>query len=86
MAKTEMIRARMEPELKEKAEKLFRKLGLSMTDAIGLFFRRALDHQGLPFDVVLPNRKTRKTFENTDAGKNLIRAKDAKDLFHKLGI
>lgn len=84
--KSAMIRARIEPELKNQAERLFEQLGLTMTDAIGLFFRRALSRQGLPFDVRLPNRTTIKTFKATDAGKNLIHAKDAKEMFKKLGI
>ncbi len=86
MGKTAMIRARIEPELKEKVEHLFHRLGLSMTEAIGLFFRRALNQQGLPFDVWLPNPTTVRTFKSTNRGKNLVRAKDAKDLFKKLGI
>ena len=34
MAKTEMIRARVEPELKRQAEEYFSALGLSTTEAI----------------------------------------------------
>lgn len=86
MSKTAMIRARIEPKLKERAEKLFSQLGLSMTDAIGLFLRRALQKQGLPFMIRLPNSTTKKTFEDTDAGKNVIKAKDLEDMFKKLGI
>ena len=40
MAKTEMIRARVEPELKREAEELFLELGLSATEAITLFYRQ----------------------------------------------
>ena len=39
MAKTEMIRARVEPELKYQAEEVFSGLGLSPTEAITLFYR-----------------------------------------------
>ena len=34
----------------------------------------------------IPNSVTRQTFEDTDAGKNLVRAKNGDELFHKLGI
>ena len=34
----------------------------------------------------IPNAKTRKAIENTKKGKNLVRAKDAKDLLKKLGL
>ena len=58
MAKTEMIRARVEPDLKREAEGLFSALGLSATDAITLFYRQVTLHQGLPFDIRIPNATT----------------------------
>ena len=39
MAKAEMIRARVEPDLKREAEELFSELGLSATEVITLFYR-----------------------------------------------
>ena len=50
MAKTAMIRARVEPELKQEAEKVFTKLGLTATEAIRLFYRQTALHNGLPFE------------------------------------
>lgn len=86
MAKTATIRARIEPNLKEDVEKLFRKMGISTTDAINLFYRQVKLRNGLPFDVVVPNKTTEKTFRNTDAKRNLIRCIDAEDMFDKLGV
>ncbi|HEX8199055.1 MAG TPA: type II toxin-antitoxin system RelB/DinJ family antitoxin, partial [Isosphaeraceae bacterium] len=62
MAKTEMIRARVEPKLKAEAEKVLEELGLSATAAITLFYRQVVLHGGLPFGVMIPNARTRKTF------------------------
>ena len=62
------------------------KLGLSPTQAITLFYRQVEIRKGLPFDVVIPNATTRKTFEDTDAGRNLVVCEDADDVFRKLGI
>jgi hypothetical protein len=39
MSKTATIRARIEPNLKEDVEKLFKKMGLTTTEAINLFYR-----------------------------------------------
>ena len=58
MAKTEMIRARVEPELKYQAEEVFSGLGLSPTEAITLFYRQVTLHHGLPFAVKVPNAET----------------------------
>jgi len=86
MSKTAVVRARVEPGLKEKAEKVFGKLGLSVTQAITLFYRQVELRKGLPFEVVVPTATTRKTFENTDAGRGLVVCEDAEDMFRKLGI
>jgi DNA-damage-inducible protein J len=86
MNKSATVRARIEPNLKNKAEKVFRELGLSTTQAINLFYRQVELRNGLPFEVVIPNKTTRRTFSDTDAGKDLILCEDADDMFKKLGI
>ena len=86
MNKTSTVRARMEPDLKDKAEQVFRKLGLTSTQAITLFYKQVEMRNGLPFDVVIPNNTTLRTFHETDAGKNLVVCEDADDMFRKLGI
>ena len=86
MNKTTTVRARIEPRLKKEAENLLEKLGLSATQAITLFYRQVTLRKGLPFDVVIPNATTRRTFESTDAGKDIVVCKDADDMFRKLGI
>ena len=86
MPKTAMVRARIEPELKDEAERVFEELGLSATQAITLFYRQVGLRKGIPFDVVIPNATTRKTFANTDAGRDLIVCEDVDDMFEKLGI
>lgn len=86
MSKTAMIRSRMEPALKTQVEGVLKKLGLSVSDAINLFYHQIKLRQGLPFNIELPNKETRKTFNQTDQGKELVQAENAKDMFKKLGI
>jgi DNA-damage-inducible protein J len=86
MGKTSSVRARIEPELKGKAEHIFQQLGLTTTQAITLFYRQVELKKGLPFDVAIPNEITRKTFSDTDAGRDLIICNDTEDMFKKLGI
>ena len=52
MAKIATVRARIEPELKEEVEKLFKELGISTTEAINLFYRQVKLRNGFPFSVV----------------------------------
>ena len=86
MTKTSTVRARIEPELKTDVENLFKKLGLSTTEAINLFYRQVKMRNGLPFSVVIPNKTTEKVFKDTNAKRNLIRCEDTEDMFEKLGI
>ena len=86
MAKTAAIRARIEPDLKTDAEQILKELGLTPTEAVTLFYRQITLRRGLPFEVRIPNAVTLQTFQDTDAGRNLIRTNDKEDLFEKLGI
>ncbi len=86
MSKTASVRARIEPDLKNRAEHIFRQLGLTTTQAITLFYKQVEQRKGLPFNVALPNESTRQTFDDTDAGRDLVVCEDAEDMFKKLGI
>ena len=85
MAKSTLITARIDPELKQETEKVFNELGLTMTQAITLFFKQVKMRQGLPFAVAIPNAKTRQALEEALAGKNLHVAESVDSLFDELG-
>ena len=56
--KTRMIHARIDPKLKESAERVFSEIGISTTEAIGLFLKQVELYNGLPFPVSIPNAGT----------------------------
>jgi DNA-damage-inducible protein J len=58
MPKTEMIHARIDPELKQSAERIFSEIGVSTAEAIRLFLKQVELHRGLPFPVSVPNSET----------------------------
>ena len=80
MAKTGMIRARVEPDLKHQAEELFSELGLSVTEAITLFYKQVTVHRGLPFDVRMPNVETVEALQQARDGEGLTEHAGLKDL------
>lgn len=84
MAKTETIRARVEPELKQQAENVLRELGLSATEAITLFYRQVTMHRGLPFEVKIPNASTAEALLQAESGEGLIEYSDLDDLRARL--
>lgn len=86
MSKTAMVRARLEPDLKHRAESVFHRLGLNATQAITIFYRQVELRDGLPFDVVVPTGTTKRAFEASETGRDLVVCNDAEDMFRKLGI
>jgi len=81
MAKTAYINARMEKKLKADAEKVFREVGVSPSDALTMFYRQAVIQQGIPFEVRIPNKETRRAITRLEAGKGKIYKGTTKDIF-----
>jgi DNA-damage-inducible protein J len=80
MSKTEMIRARVEPDLKQAAESVLKELGLTPTEAITLFYKQVTLKHGLPFAVELPNAETRAAMQDAIDGRNLTEWEDLEAL------
>ena len=57
MAKTANLYARIEPEVKEEAEKILDSLGIPASNAINMFYKQIILHRGLPFEVKMPAPK-----------------------------
>ena len=55
--KSDMVRARIEPEIKERAEAVLEKLGMSTADAIGLFLTQVALGQAFPVELTLPEQE-----------------------------
>jgi addiction module RelB/DinJ family antitoxin len=49
------IQIRTEAQVKEQADSIFRRLGITMSDGINIFLRQVNLHGGLPFEVKLGN-------------------------------
>lgn len=69
MHKAATINTRIEPELKNKAEVILNRVGLTSAEAIRLFYKQICLNKGLPFEVKIPNKKTLKAMHDADTGK-----------------
>ena len=56
-AKSANLFVRLEPDVKEEAEKILDILGISASSAIDIFYRQIILQRGLPFDVKIPIEK-----------------------------
>lgn len=64
---------RIEPELKAQAAALFKELGMDLSTATGIFYRQALRHHGLPFELKVdePNETTYQAMEAAEKDEDI---------------
>lgn len=86
MTKTAVISARIDPDLKRNAEEVFRKLGMTTTQAITIFYKQVDLQRGLPFSVKIPNEVTKNALEDARERRNLESFDNAKSLFEDLEL
>ncbi|MCI5159889.1 MAG: type II toxin-antitoxin system RelB/DinJ family antitoxin [Candidatus Electrothrix sp. AUS1_2] len=84
MEKTATIQARINPEVKQEAQKILNQLHITMSETIALYLTQITLHKGIPFEIKIPNEITQKTLRDSEAGKNLHRAGSVTDLFEEL--
>ena len=85
MSKSAMLRARIEPKLKGRAETIFHRLGLNATQAITLFYKQVELHRGLPFEITIPNAETLAAMKEIEDGGGR-QFENTEKLFIHLGI
>ena len=55
--KSANLYARIEPDVKEKAENILATLGIPASNAINMFYKQIILQRGLPFDVKIPSSR-----------------------------
>jgi DNA-damage-inducible protein J len=61
MAQTSLLQVRMEPLLKQRAEKLFNEIGIDSSSAVRMFFKQAIVSGGIPFNIqIAPMQEDKK--------------------------
>ena len=79
--KTAAVHSRIEPETKKKAEGILRKLGLSPTEAIRLFYTQITLRNGLPFNISIPNEESVQALDDSRKNRNLTTHATTDQLF-----
>ena len=79
-----LVRARISKKTKTQAEKVMKKMGLSTSEAIRIFFNQIVDNKSLPFELCMPSPATQRALdEDTSKAK---RYKDPNEMWKDLGI
>ena len=84
MPKNATINARVDDKLKAKAEKVLARVGVNTTDVITMLLHQIVLRDGVPFDVKVPNKTTRKAMTDLDQGKGEIFTGSGKELIDHL--
>ena len=84
MAKTATIQTRVDPVVKNNAQLILKKLNISMSEAISMYLSQITLHNGIPFEIKIPNEVTAKTLKDAENGKNVHKVDSVDELFKEL--
>lgn len=82
---TEPTNLRLDVEAKKKAYAVFSKVGIKPAQAVNLFFHQVVLHNGIPFEIKIPNAETIEAMEELAKGKGK-RYKNSRAMYKDLGI
>jgi DNA-damage-inducible protein J len=60
----------LDSDMKEQAKNIFKKYGVSLSDAINMFLTQSVMERGLPFEMKIPNDETIQAIEDARNGIN----------------
>lgn len=89
MAKTEYVRARVDLELKNEAEKILNEQGFTMSSAIMMMLRQVVNQGTLPFPIegaLKLNARSQAVSDAVDRGEGLTKFKNSEEMFRALDI
>lgn len=75
-----MLHVRMDSELKRKATEALGEIGLSASDAVRLLFHRIVADQAFPFELKVPNARTRRAMAESE---EMMKTRKAREAAHR---
>jgi DNA-damage-inducible protein J len=67
----DVIRSRIDPDIKAKATELFKTMGLTISEAIRLFVYQSVAEKRIPFSINIPNAKTKAILTKANHGQQV---------------
>ena len=80
---TTTINTRIDSKVKEQATKILDGLGIRTSTAITMFLKQVVLHNGIPFEIRLPNKTTMQAINELESGKG-VSFDNAEDLLKDL--
>jgi DNA-damage-inducible protein J len=69
MRRISTVQARIEPNLKLKADLILKKVGLTPSQAINALYAQIVLQKGIPFEIKIPNKQTQEAIKELSQGK-----------------
>jgi len=69
MSKSATISTRINADDKKQAEAVFKKLGITASQAIAMFYKQVSIRKGIPFPLEIPNETTQQAIRDAKDGK-----------------
>ena len=83
MTASSVVRARIDDSIKQEASVVLASMGLTVSDAMRMMLTRVAREQALPFEPLVPNKKTIQAMRDARSGKT-TKHKSIKDLMADL--
>jgi len=58
---------------KKKAQEIFKRYGMGLSDAINIFLSQSVMEKGIPFQIKIPNDETAQVIKEARTGKNMTK-------------
>lgn len=84
MCKDATVHSRIDGIIKSKAERILKRVGLGPSDAIDIFYRQIIFHNGIPFPIEIPNEETLQAIKELENGKGITKYDSVDELIESL--
>lgn len=81
-----MLQLSIKPELQHEVEAVLREMGISADTVVSHLYEYIREERRLPEGLHIPNKLTRETLEQSDAGINVTSYSSAEEMYKALGI
>lgn len=69
MAANQLVQARINGQIKQEAAAILGSIGLTVSDAVRMMLTKVVQEKALPFEPLVPNKKTLAAMQEARAGK-----------------
>lgn len=84
MPKTTTIQIRVDEDLKKEAAAVFKKMHMTLSQAITLFLGQAVSQEGIGIELRTPSKRLQQAMDEVEAGIGLHEVNSVEELFEEL--